>query len=256
MKLQGRVALITGSGRGIGQATAKEFAHEGATVIVNDIDRDVAEETVRAITSRGAQARVAIADVTDEKQVEQMVQSVLDEFHRIDVLVNNVGGGPRGRSGYFCESSIENIRRSIEMNLFSALICSRAVINQMIAQGYGKIVNISSIVAVLGQTKGASYSIAKAGIEAFTASLAKEVAQLGINVNCVRVGLAGTDEMLARMQQKPERHKLLCDWSHFGRLGRPEEHAKAILFLASDDSSFMSGAVVPVDGGILMPRPM
>jgi 3-oxoacyl-[acyl-carrier protein] reductase len=257
MRLRDKVAIVTGAGQGIGKAIAMELGKEGASVVVCDIKEDNAREVVSLIKSAGSEAKLAAVDVTDENKVNDMVKSVINEFHKIDILVNNVGGIPQEVEWeYFHDSTIVDIRKFIELNLFSTIICSRAVINHMIAQRYGKIVNISSIIAIYGMMKGLAYATAKAALEGFTASLAKEVAEFGINVNSIIVGLAETPAIAARLKQLPERRKLLYDWSHFGRLGKPEEFAKVVVFLASDDSSFMSGASVPVEGGILKFRQM
>jgi 3-oxoacyl-[acyl-carrier protein] reductase len=257
MRLKDRVAIVTGAGQGIGKATALEFAKEGANVVVCDVSRDTASDVVSSIETRHSRAMLAVADVTKEDEVNEMVRSVLREFGRVDILVNNVGGVPKGLEFKpFAESTIDEIRRFVELNLFGSIICARAVVNHMIERRYGKIVNISSIVAALGQMKGLGYSTAKSALEGFTISLAKEVGEYGINVNCIMPGLAETPALSARKRQLPDRYKQLCDWSHLGRLGRPEEFARVIVFLASDDSSFMSGATVPVEGGILKIRPM
>ena len=252
MRLQDRVALITGSGQGIGKATALEFAKEGAVVVVNDVNKETAGATVEEITGSGGRATFEIADATDEVQVIAMVERINGRHERIDILVNNTTG-PIGalKWGFFHELSIEDIRKVYDGALFSAMNCSRAVINGMIGRGYGKIVNISSFAAVTGQYKGLHYASAKLAVQGFTANLAKEVAQFGVNVNCIMPGLASSPTMVKRLEELPERREQLLSWSHFGRLGRLEEYAKAILFLASDEASYISGATLPVEGGIL-----
>jgi len=257
MRLKDKVAVVTGASQGIGRATAMEMAREGAAVIVCDINEAKAREVVNSIESIGSRAMSAIADVTSEDEVNNMVRAVLDEFGRVDILVNNVGGKPQGVDwDYFHNSTIEDIRKFIDLNLYSTIICSRAVINSMIANKYGKIINVSSIIAVYGQMKGLGYATAKSALEGFTASLAKEVGEFGINVNGVMPGLAESPALMNRLKDMPERHKQLLEWSHFGRLGKLEEFARVIVFLASEDSSFMSGTIVPVEGGILRFRSM
>jgi NAD(P)-dependent dehydrogenase (short-subunit alcohol dehydrogenase family) len=254
MRLKDRVALITGAGHGIGRATALEFVREGAAVVVNDVNAERAASVTEELRALGGKARAAVADIADEAAVKRMVAEATSEFGRVDILVNNAGGQPPGIGWKpFHESTLEEIRRSFDLNFFGHVNCTRAVIEGMIARRYGKIVSISSISAVFGQQSGMAYAAAKGALEAFSASVGKEVAKHGVNVNILLVGLADTQP---REVRSPERYQLLCDWSHFGRLGQPEEFARAILFLASDDSSYMSGAILPVDGGILRFGPL
>src|SRR5581483_10173081 len=171
-------------------ATALEFAREGAAVVVNDIDPDRAAAVTEEVRAAGAPARAAAADIADEAAVRRMVAEASETFGRVDILVNNAGGQPRGLAWKaFQDSTLDEIRRSFDLNFFGHVNCTRAVIEGMIARRYGKIVSISSISAVFGQQRGMAYAAAKGALEAFTASVAKEVARYGINVNILLVGL-------------------------------------------------------------------
>lgn len=243
-----KVVLVTGSGHGIGRATANEFAAEGATVIINDIDAGRVEEVAGQIRqAHDVKVMEAVVDVTNEAAVTSMVKSAMTDFGKIDILVNVVGGSVTIPWKFFKDTTLQELHAVIDRNLFSALICSKAVLPHMMERRYGKIICISSIVAVHGQVKGVGYSTSKAALEGFVASLAKEAAPYNINVNCIMGGLGDSNPP----SRTPERKQLIMTYSHFGRLGSPAEFARPILFLASDDASFMSGAMVPVDGGSL-----
>lgn len=246
MTLAGRVALVTASGRGIGRATALRLAAEGAAVAINDVVADRVDEVVREIALAGGSAVGVTCDVTDRHAVAQMVATVVDRLGPVDVLVNNAGGAPPGAAwSRFEESSLEDLSGFLDLNLGSAIICTRAVINSMVERRWGKVVCISSISAVWGQQAGIGYAAGKAGLHGFVRSLAKEVAPANINVNGVVIGCAPHPSRTA------EREDLINQWNHFHRHGRHEEFASAICFLCSGDSSYMSGTMMEVDGGIM-----
>jgi NAD(P)-dependent dehydrogenase (short-subunit alcohol dehydrogenase family) len=234
-EFEGRVAIVTGSGRGFGQTTAVLLATRGASVIINDVDEERAAQTASEVHAAGGHSSVMVGDVTDVRVVEGIVERALAEYGHVDILINNVGGG----SGFHevRETSLEDWDQTLRLTLTSAFICSRAVLDHMINRGYGKIVCISSIAAAFGMRTGAAYAAAKAGLHGFIASLAKEVGRHGINVNAVMIGNADNPTPW----RTQERVDLLNSWNHFGRFGRPEEFANAILFLASDQASYVSG---------------
>lgn len=245
-RMAGRVALVTGAGAGIGRATSLRFAADGAAVAVNDVREDLAADTVATLTAAGGRAHLAPGDVTDPDAVEAIVAGTAAALGPIDVLVNNVGGAPAGVAWQELRTtSVDDFYAFVALNLGSAFICSRAVVNGMIERGYGKIVCVNSISAVFGQRAGVGYASAKAGLSGFVHSLAKEVARSGINVNAVLIGNA------PHPSRTPEREAVLNEWNHFGRHGRPEEFAATIAFLASDEASYLSGSTVVVDGGTL-----
>lgn len=245
MTLDGRIALVTASGRGIGRATALRLAARGAAVAINDVVQERVDDVVGEIVGSGGAAVGVCCDVTDRQAVSSMVQTVSDRLGPIDILVNNAGGAPPGAQwSRFEESSLDDIFSFLEFNLGSALICTRAVINSMVERRWGKVVCISSISAVLGQQAGIGYAAGKAGLHGFVRSLAKEVAPANVNVNGVIIGCAPHPTRTA------EREELINGWNHFHRHGRYEEFGSAISFLCSDDASYLSGTMVEVDGGI------
>jgi NAD(P)-dependent dehydrogenase (short-subunit alcohol dehydrogenase family) len=241
-----RVALVTGSGGGIGRATARRLAADGAAVVVNDVNRDAAAETVATIAAEGGRAVAIPGDITDRETVDAIVARAAQELGPIDILVNNVGGAPAGVAWReFRDSTIEEFDAFVRLNLGSAFLCTRAVINGMIERGWGKVVCVNSISAVYGQRAGVGYAAAKAGLSGFVHSVAKEVAPFGVNVNAVLFGNAPHPSRTA------ERQAVLDSWSHFGRVGAYEEFAAPIAFLVSDDASYLSGSTLVVDGGTL-----
>ncbi len=243
--LTGRVALVTGSGQGIGRATAKRLADDGAAVAVNDVVAERVHGVVGEIRDSGGTAAAAVGDVTDRRAVASMVDSINGELGPVDILVNNAGGAPPGAAwSTFAQATIDDLFRFIEFNLGSAMLCTRAVINPMIERGWGKVVCVSSISATWGQRAGAGYASGKAGLHGFVRSLAKEVAASGVNVNGVVIGCAPHPSRTA------EREALINTWNHFGRHGSYEEFAAAIAFLCSDGASYLSGTMLEVDGGI------
>ncbi|MFQ6065777.1 MAG: SDR family NAD(P)-dependent oxidoreductase [bacterium] len=247
MRLKNKVAIITGSARGIGKAIAQRFLREGVAVAINDVDLERAEEIVREAESKRQKVLSVRADVSNEKEVEEMVDKVYSKFGRIDILVNNAGIIKRGSTE---DHSYEDWDRVIAVNLRGTYNCSKAVIPIMKRQGCGKIVNISSVAGKVGDIASApSYGPSKGGINALTKSLARELAGYGICVNAVAPHAIET-EMSGEWSDE-KRRKLIAQIP-LGRLGRPEEVAAAVLFLASDEASFITGEILDVNGGYLM----
>jgi 3-oxoacyl-[acyl-carrier protein] reductase len=244
MKLKNKVVLITGASRGIGKATALLFAKEGARVVVNYIKSDKkADGVVKEIIKNGGLAISAKADVSDEKQVKRMVDLVIKRFGKIDVLVNNAGivfDVP------FKERTVEQWRKTLGVNLIGTFLCSKYASKTMLKNGYGRIVNISSTNGIDSlNPESMDYDASKAGVISLTKNLATELAP-NILVNAVAPGWVNTDinSGLDKKYVKSETEKILL-----GRFGKPEEIAKAILFLVSDDASFITGTTLVVDGG-------
>ena len=241
MSLTGNTALVTGAARGIGLAIATRLAADGARVALLDQDHDAVEAAARAV-GRGALALTA--DVTRANDVNAAVARVEREWGRLDVLVNNAG--ITGRSFPIWELTDEDWQRVIDVDLTSVFLCCRAAIKVMLRQGRGRIVNIASIAGKEGNPTLVPYSTAKAGVIGLTKALAKEVATRGILVNAVAPAVIGT-ELLKQME--PSTVELLISKIPMGRVGRPEEVAALVAWLASDECSFSTGAVYDLSGG-------
>jgi 3-oxoacyl-[acyl-carrier protein] reductase len=241
MLLSGKIAIVTGAARGIGLAIAARFAAEEARVALVDLDRTAVDAAARSV---GGGAQGVVADVTRTSDVEGMVREVVDRWGRLDVLVNNAG--ITGRSFPIWELGDEDWRRVIEVDLTSVFLCCRAAVRVMLAQGAGRIVNIASIAGKEGNPTLVPYSTAKAGVIGLTKALAKEVATRNIFVNAVAPAVIGT-EMLKQMEQSTV--DLLISKIPMGRVGKPEEVAALVAWLASDQCSFSTGAVYDLSGG-------
>jgi NAD(P)-dependent dehydrogenase (short-subunit alcohol dehydrogenase family) len=250
MELRNKVAIITGGGRGIGKAICLKMAEEGADVVVGDISVEWAAQVVTEIEGIGRTGIAVKVDVTNSADVDRMAQTVLDRFGKIDILVNNAGGAgeltAEERNVRFSESTEKHWDYIIALNLKGVRNCTRAIIEHMIQLRSGSIVNIASLSGVIGTVSRVAYSTAKAGIIGFTKALAKEVAPFGIRVNAVSPGPIATELLLANPPEYIERNKrgvLL------GRLGKPEEVARIVAFLASEAASYIDGQNIMVDGG-------
>lgn len=247
MKLKDRVAIITGGARGIGKAIALTFAKEGATVALVDVDQEKLKILKNEVEKSKGEVITIPCNITKSPEVNAMVNQVYASFRRIDILVNNAGIIRRGTIETVTE---EDWDRVIEVNLKGTFLCSKAVVEVMKKQGYGKIVNVSSIAGKMGDiTSAPGYGPSKAGIDALTKTLARQLAPYGINVNAVSPHAIET-EMSA--QWSAERRKEIIASIPLGRLGKPEDVAKAVLFLASDEASFITGEILDVNGGALM----
>ncbi len=254
MRVKDKVAVVTGGAGGIGQATCKVLAKEGAKVMIADLMLEQAKNVASEITASGYEAQAIEADITRLDGANRLAKATLEHFGRIDILVNIVGGsgGPsiKTKPQVFAQSQPERWEEMITLNLIGALNCTRAVINHMIERGSGKIVSFSSVVGVIGALELVDYSAAKAGIIGFTMALAKEVASSGINVNCISPGIVGTPRVRGMLKQE-----VIDGYEkgiRFGRLAKPEELASVVLFLASDDANYITGQNIIVDGGLTL----
>lgn len=249
MRFKDKVAIVVGGASGIGRATAQLLAEEGAKVIIADINIENADKIADGIKATGGEAVAMQVDMTKEEETIEMAKVTLDKFGHIDILANIAGGsqGPNIREhfGPFAESTKEVWDRIIDINLNGARNCTRAVINHMMERGSGKIVNVSSIAAIDGTRIAVDYAAAKAGIIAFTKSLALEMEPYGIHVNCVTPGGVASERMQMFAKAREEKGQQGLDMS---RLAQPEELARVILFLASDEVSHMIGENVIVAG--------
>ena len=245
--LEGKVAVVTGASRGIGRAIALELANRGAQVVVNyNRSADAATAVVAAIEADGGQATAVQADVSDFSQARALIQAAVKAYGRLDVLVNNAGVT---RDQLILMMKEEDWDTVIRVNLKSMFNTCKAAARVMLRQRSGRIVNISSVSGIAGQGGQTNYSAAKAGVIGFTKSLAKELGSRQITVNAVAPGLIPTD-LTADLAQ--ELCQKAIDLTPLGRLGRAEEVAYAVAFLASDEAAFITGAVLPVDGGLVM----
>lgn len=249
MRLEGRVAIVTGAARGIGAAIAEAFGREGARVAGLDVDESGLDAVTRGLAARGAEALALPADVTSAGAVGQAVQAVMARWGRVDVLVNNAGGFEVIRA---TEDISEDEWNSIlAFNLTSVFLCARAVLPIMKRQGHGRIVNLASVVGRGGAVRVTShYAAAKAGVIGFTRHLALEVGGEGITVNAVAPGTTATERVLRA--RTPEATRQVAEAIPARRLGQPAEIAEAVVFLASDAASFITGATLDVNGGQVM----
>jgi NAD(P)-dependent dehydrogenase (short-subunit alcohol dehydrogenase family) len=245
MRLAGKVAIVTGGGSGIGRATAELFAREGAKVVVVDLQAAPGEETVGAIQAAGGEATFVAGDVSDPAQVQHVVESALATYGGIDVLFNNAGVLVQGAVLDTDEGAWERV---MAVNLKSVYLCSRAVLPHMIARGGGSIINTSSSTGAHDVSRNiAAYVTSKGGVTLLTRSMAVDYARAGVRVNAIAPG--PTDTPMLRRAMTPQELEAFAATLPMHRLGRPEELAFAVLFLASDEASFVTGAILAVDGG-------
>lgn len=250
MRVKDKVAIITGSGRGIGAGTAARLAEEGAKVTVSDINQAACEETAAAIIAAGGEAIAVPVDITNRQSVEAMVQKTIDAFGRVDILVNNAGVI---RDNLVHKMTDDDWDMVMNVHLKGSFYATQAVQRHMVAQRYGKIVNFSSTSA-LGNRGQLNYATAKAGLQGFTKTLAIELGRFNINVNAVAPGFIETDMTKTTAERMgidfEELKQAAAERSLLGRTGKPVDIANAVLFLVSDEASFITGQVLYVRGGI------
>ena len=245
INLSDKVAIVTGSGRGIGRAIAMGLSGAGAAVVINDIG-PAAEETAAEIRAAGGKSLAVMADVSAAADVARLIDTTLDAFGGLDILVNNAG---ITRDGLLLRMSDEDWGKVIAIDLSSVFLCTRAAIKPMLKARRGRIISIASIVGLIGNAGQCNYSAAKAGIIGFTKSVAREVASRGITANAIAPGFIDTD--MTRKLSDEQRQELMSRVP-LGRLGSPEEVAHAVIFLASENAAYITGQVLTVDGGMTM----
>lgn len=246
MRLQGKVAVVTGAGQGIGAATALKFAREGAIVAACDLNKDAVTNVAAACREAGVKAEAFCIDVSDRASVDEMVATVLERHARIDVLVNNAG---ITRDARLQKMSLQQFDDVIDVNLRSVFHATQAVVDSMVAQGAGVILNASSVVGIYGNYGQTNYAATKFGVIGFTKTWSRELGPKGIRVNSVAPGFVETpilqtvpDGVLDKMRAQVP----------LGRLAKPEEIANVYAFLASDEASYINGAVIEVSGGMTL----
>lgn len=245
-RLSGEVAVVTGGGGGLGRAIARRLASDGAAVAILDIDANAGQTTALEVNNRGGKGLSIECDVTQRSQVRAAIEGVVGAWGKISVLVNNAGIGMRAP---FLEMSDSTWEAVLAVNLTGAFIVAQEIAREMVRSGYGSIINMGSAAARMAHSEQVAYATSKAGLEALTRVMAFELAPLGIRVNAVAPGTI-TTELLSRMltdEARAERIRRVP----MGRLGMPDEVASVVSFLASRDSAYVTGCVLPIDGGIV-----
>ncbi len=246
MKLKDKVALITGGAQGIGYEIASLFAAEGADIIVADVNSEALNRAQARLEESGGQVLTVEVDVGDFSQVEQLFKKSLDKFKRIDILINNAG---ITRDGLLLRMKEEDWDKVLRVNLKGCFNCTKAAARIMLRQRVGKIVNIASIIGLIGNVGQANYAASKAGLIGLTKSVARELAARNINVNAIAPGFIQT-EMTAKLPEEAKQ-KMLAQIP-LGKLGEAKDVARAALFLVSEESSYITGQVIRVCGGMVM----
>ena len=243
--LSNQVALVTGSSRGIGKATAIELARHGASVVVNFLSsKDDASETVKTIESIGGKAILVQADVSKEDQVDHMIETIVNTWGKLDILVNNAG---INRDRLILRMTSVDWDDVMNINLKGAFLCVKKIVPHMIKARYGRIINTSSIVGLVGNPGQTNYSASKSGLIGFTKSLAREIASRNITVNAIAPGYISTD-MVETVSDKTR--KMILDKIPLNRFGNVQEVAATIAFLCSQEASYITGQVIVIDGGM------
>ena len=244
--LEGKVSLITGGARGIGKEIAMLFARNGSDIAICDVNLEEAEKTAQEIRDLGRESLAFKADVTNSSQVQDMVDKILDKFNKIDILINNAG---ITKDNLLLRMSEDEWDKVIAVNLKGTFICTKFVSKVMLKQRFGKMVNLASIIGIMGNAGQANYAASKAGIIGLTKSVAKELSSRNICVNAIAPGFIKTD-MTSKLPEEVQ--KKMLSVIPLARFGEAKDVADLALFLSSESSSYITGQVIQVDGGMVM----
>ena len=246
MELNGKIALVTGGAQGIGRTISEELAEQGAHVILGDVNLEGAEKTAEEIKGKGSEASAIKIDVSNALNVQNVFDSILKKYKPVDIVVNNAG---ITRDGLLVRMKEVDWDLVLNINLKGSFLCSQQAAKQMMKQKSGAIVNIASIVGVMGNFGQSNYSASKAGLIGFTKTLAREVAPRGIRANAIAPGFIDTE--MTRVLEEPIREKLI-EQIPLARLGQPSDVASCVSFLVSEKASYITGQVININGGMLM----
>ena len=247
MKLQGKVALITGSSRGIGEVIARRLATEGVRVAINyRTSEDAANRVVQSIIGSGGEAFAVGADVSQEQEARSLIERVLEQWQQLDILVNNAG---ITRDRLLMRMTSDEWDEVLNVNLRGAYLCVKFALPHMVRQRHGRIINISSVVGLAGNAGQANYAASKAGLIGFTKAIAREIASRNITVNALAPGYI-TTEMVEKLPEEVK--KQILARIPLGRFGEPENVAETVTFLCSDEAGYITGQVITIDGGLTM----
>jgi len=242
-----RVALVTGGGRGIGKAIALELSKNAASIAVNYLhDKESADKTVEQITKAGGIAKAFQANISENDEVETLINAVVNEFGKIDILVNNAG---TIKDSLIIRMDVEDFDEVLNVHLRGNFLCTKLALRSMIKNRWGRVINIGSVVGIAGNVGQSNYSAAKAAIIGLTKTVAKEVATRGITVNCIAPGFITTDIV---KDLTPELTQKILDHIAIGRFGEPEEVARLAAFIASEESGYITGQTIAIDGGLVL----
>lgn len=247
-EMQGKVALVTGGGSGIGRSCVEAFARNGAAVIVSDVDEGGGAESVRLVESAGGRATFVRADVSQLADCEAMIGKAIEHFGRLDYACNNAGIG--GEQNMIADTSVDGWQKVIAINLSGVFYCMKYEIPAMLRNGGGAIVNMASILGAVGFANSAAYVAAKHGVLGLTQNASLEYSAQNVRVNTVGPGFIRTP-LIAELENDRQAYEMLVSLHPIGRLGQPEEVAELVVWLCSDRASFVTGAYIPVDGGYL-----